>query len=262
MRVSQIVGSRSIDLNVDIGEGFGHDEELLKFASSANVCCGVHAGSPELTLETIDLCLRHRVRVGIHPGYPDRVSMGRNPMQPGQEPTYLKSLFEQTAWFVDVAKPSYMKPHGAFYSDTAVVLPHDWEKLKKRSPGVSDYESGGVYLSQFPGVQSLLMLLRIHHMPLVGLEPTAHRVVASRAHQSFIREGFADRRYRRDGTLVPRTEPGAVLTDPEEIREQALELATRVDSICLHGDTPDCVVFAELVYKSLLDAGYGVGARS
>ncbi|AIE85452.1 LamB/YcsF family protein [Fimbriimonas ginsengisoli] len=260
MRVSQIVGKRTIDLNVDIGEGFPHDAELLRFASSANVCCGVHAGSRDLTLSTIELCRKHRVRLGIHPGYPDRPTMGRAPMQAGQERPYLKSLFEQVTWFLENERPDYLKPHGAFYNDTAVVLPHDWKTQRKRAPTTSEYESGGVYLSQFPGLQSLLMLLRIHKLPLMGLEKTAHKAVADRARQPFIREGFADRQYRRDGTLMPRSEPGAVLVDPGQVREQVLQLASNVDSICLHGDTPDCLPFAELVYRTLLDGGYGVGA--
>lgn len=258
MRVSQVVGRRTIDLNVDIGEGFANDAELLRFASSANICCGVHAGSKDLTYETIDLCDRHRVRVGAHPGYPDRESMGRRPLQAGQEREYLKSLFDQVGWFVEVARPSYLKPHGGFYNDTAIVLPPDWETVRKRS-AVSDYEGGGLYLAQFPGIQSLIMMLRVHRLPLMGLESTAHKAVAARARQTFLREGFADRQYLRNGTLMPRSEPGAILVDKGEIREQVMRLAPKVDSICLHGDTPDCVEFAELVYKTLLDAGYGVG---
>lgn len=259
MRISEIVGRRTIDLNVDIGEGFPFDEELLQFASSANISCGVHAGSPELTMETVELCRRHRVRVGVHPGYPDRASMGRLPMEAGQERIYLKSLFDQIAKFLDLVDASYLKPHGGFYNDTAIVLPPGWEVQMKRAPTTSEYEASGVFLASYPGVQSLLMLLRMHRLDLMGLEPTAHRVIAQRARRGFIREGFADRRYRVDGTLVPRSVPGAVLHDPEEVRDQVVRLAPQVDSICLHGDTPDCLEFAELVTKSLLDAGYGVG---
>jgi UPF0271 protein len=260
VRISEIVGRRTIDLNVDIGEGFAFDAELLRFASSANICCGVHAGSRELTAATVDLCQRHRVRIGAHPGYPDRDGMGRRPLQPGQERTYLKSLFDQVQWFVDVVRPDYLKPHGAFYNDTAVVLPPDWEQIRKRAPMTSPYEAGGVFLSEYPGVQSLIMLLRIHRLPLLGLGATAHRAIATRARQAFLSEGFADRRYTAAGTLMPRSEPGAVITEPIEIKEQVLRLASEVDSICLHGDTPDCLEFAELVVKTLLDAGYGVGA--
>lgn len=260
MKISEIVGRRTIDLNVDIGEGFPFDAELLRFASSANICCGVHAGSRELTAATVDLCQRNRVRIGAHPGYPDRDAMGRRSLQPGQERMYLKSLFDQVRWFIDLVRPEYLKPHGAFYNDTAVLLPPDWEQIRKRAPMTSPYEAGGVFLSEYPGVQSLIMLLRIHRLPLLGLGTTAHRPIANRARQSFLSEGFADRRYTAHGTLLPRSEPGAVIRDPAEIREQVLRLATEVDSICLHGDTPDCLEFAELVVKTLSDAGYGVGA--
>jgi len=259
LKISQIVGHRMIDLNVDIGEGFPFDAELLRFASSANVCCGIHAGSPELTEETIALCQRQRVRIGAHPGYPDREALGRRPMVDGQERRYLKSLFEQVSRFTDIVRPAYLKPHGGFYNDTALVLPPDWEKTHRRSATTSEYEAGGVYLAQFPGVQSLVMLLRIHKLPLMGLEATAHRVIAGRARQQLLREGFGDRAYTDRGTLVPRSEPNAVFHNADAVREQVLRLAPVVDSICLHGDTPDCLEFAELVYRTLVDSGYGVG---
>jgi UPF0271 protein len=105
-----------------------------------------------------------------------------------------------------------------------------------------------------------MMILRIHRLPLMGLEGSAHRVVAERAGQSFIREGFADRTYQEDGSLLPRTEPNAVISSQEEIKKQVLRIAPNVDSICLHGDTPDCVTFAESIYRALVDAGFEVGA--
>jgi UPF0271 protein len=258
--VSEIIGKKTIDLNVDIGEAFAFDRDLLKFASSANVCCGVHAGSEELTLATIDLCRRERVRIGVHPGYPDRPSMGRNPMEPGQERAYLNSVFSQVQWFVKVGKPDYLKPHGGFYNDTAVVLPGDWQTAKRTRDAIKPYDAGGFFLGHYPGIQSLSMMLRVHRLPLMGLERTAHRQAAERAGQPLFREGFADRAYTSEGTLVPRTEPGAVYHDPAVIREQVLRLAPEVDSICLHGDTPNCVEFAELVYQTLVDSGYGIGS--
>ena len=260
MKVSQIVGRKTIDLNVDIGEGFPYDHELLSFASSANVCCGAHAGSDELSLETVALCKVQRVRVGAHPGYPDRETMGRIAMQSGQERVYLKSVFDQVTRFLEIAEPAYLKPHGAFYNDTAIVLPKDWRTAIRRvPPPTSAYEASGIYLSQFAGVQSLMLLLRMHHLPLMGLEATAHKEIAARAGTSLFREGFGDRGYMPDGTLTPRGGSGAVLTEPEEIREQVLRLAPVVDSICLHGDTPNCLAFAETVFMTLVDSGYGVG---
>ncbi len=113
-------------------------------------------------------------------------------------------------------------------------------------------------MAQFPGVQSLMMLLRIHKLPLLGLEGTAHKILAERAGQAFIREGFADRKYDEDGQLLPREEPGAVLLSVDEVRKQAVRLAPFVDSICLHGDTPDCMEMAEAVYSALVDEGLEV----
>jgi 5-oxoprolinase (ATP-hydrolysing) subunit A len=260
VKVSELLGVRSIDLNVDIGEGFPYDRELLRFASSANVCCGEHAGDRELARETAELCRVQRVRIGAHPGYPDRPSMGRQTLEPGREREYLASVFSQVQWFAGVADLSYVKPHGAFYNDTAIVLPQDWQSAMRTREAFKPYDAGGLYLAQYPGVQSLSMILRIHHLPLMGLEATAHKQVAYRSGQSLIREGFADRAYREDGTLVPRSEPGAVLEEPAAIREQVLRLAPNVDSICLHGDTPGCLDFAELVYKTLVDNGYGISS--
>lgn len=259
MKISEVVGKKQIDLNVDIGEGFAFDEDLLRFASSASICCGVHAGSLELTEATVDLCRRQRVRFGAHPGYPDRESMGRMPLAAGQEREYLSSVFRQVSEFMRF-EPEFVKPHGAFYSDTAVILPEHWQYIKRTSAATKPYDMGGLFLAQYPGIQSLSMILRVTKLPLLGLESTAHSPIADRAGQALIREGFADRAYTEAGTLVPRTEAGAVLTEASQIREQVLRLAPTVDSICLHGDTPHCLEFAELVYKTLTDDGYGIGS--
>lgn len=230
---------KKVDLNVDIGEGFPHDEQLLAFATSANVCCGIHAGSPELTEETAELCRRKGLRIGAHPGYPDRENMGRKPMPPSQEQEYLDSLLSQYRLTLPILQPAYVKPHGAFYNETGVVL---------EGSEVGNLPCGQALLEMVEGIGGLM-----------GLPHTAHETFARKAGGKFLAEGFADRAYRADGTLVPRSEPGAVLHDPEEIRAQVFTLAPKVDSICLHGDTPDCLEFAELVYKTLVDAGYEVG---
>lgn len=182
-------------------------------------------------------------------------------MQPGQEREYLKSVFDQVESFGKLTKVAYLKPHGAFYNDTAVVLPDNWKTAVKRiPPPASAYEAGGLYLAQFPGVQSLLMILRMHKLPLMGLAATAHKEIASRAGIEFIKEGFGDRGYQANGTLVPRGSSGDLLTETAMIKEQVLRLTPEVDSICLHGDNPHCLDYAEMVFKTLVDAGYGVGA--
>lgn len=252
--------NRAIDLNVDIGEGFPFDRELLRFATSANVCCGIHAGGAELTVETVALCRENGVRVGAHPGYPDRATMGRAPLEPKHEREYLTSVFDQVRLFWRNFQPDYIKPHGAYYNDLAVVLPLNWEFLSNEIRHPSRYEAGGAYLSKIPGLQSLTLMLRMFDLALVGFPGTAHEQAASRAGRRFVREGFADRAYLESGLLKPRSEPGAVLTDFGDVRTQTLRLAAEVDTICLHGDGPDCVAFAELVHRTLTEAGYEVRA--
>jgi UPF0271 protein len=253
-------GDRRIDLNVDIGEGFDNDEALLEFATSANICCGEHAGSWELTQKTIELCVSKGVRIGAHPGYPDRASMGRRAMEIGEHSVFLRSLFEQLARFAGFMRPAYIKPHGAFYNQTAQILPSTWVPTDDRWRALMLDDPIGQAIGAIPGAGSLGMMLRVHRVPLMGLAGTAHEELAKRAEVFLLREGFADRAYRPDGTLVPRKEPGAVLVDPVEVRAQVLRIAPNVDSICLHGDTPDALEFAELVKKTLRDASFEVSA--
>jgi len=248
---------KRIDLNVDIGEGFPFDRELLKFATSANIGLGEHAGSRELTTETVAYCREAGLRVGAHPGYPHRASMGRDPIPEGEHKVYFDSIFVQCQWFAAMYAPDYLKPHGGFYNDTAVVLPEGW---RTENDAPTPYGQEGIFLSKHPGVQFLMMLLRVYKLPLMGLDRTSHAEVARRAGKGFIKEGFADRLYRDNGTLMPRDRPGAVIKDPDRVAEQVRRLAPKVDSICLHGDGPDCLQFAERVRKTLEDAGYEVGA--
>lgn len=250
---------KRVDLNVDIGEGFPSDEALLEFATSANVCCGSHAGSLELTQQTAELCHSKGVRVGAHPGYPDRENMGRKSMPPSKERAYLDDLLSQYWLTWPTLQPKYVKPHGAFYNDTAVHLEPGWNNVQSIVSEGSSYRPESEALGLLPCGHALLDMVS-NTRCLLGLPQTAHEEFARCASGKFLREGFADRSYRSDGTLVPRSEPGAVLHDPGEIRRQVLILAPKVDSICLHGDTPNCLEFAELVYKTLTDAGYEVGA--
>lgn len=247
---------KRIDLNVDIGEGFSFDRELMALATSANVALGSHAGSRALAAETAALCREKGLRVGAHPGYPHRPSMGREPIPAGEQKRYLDSIYVQVQWFANVHGADYIKPHGAFYSDTAVVLPEGW---RTQNDAPTPYGQEGIFLAQHPGVQFLMMLLRVYKIPLMGLDRTAHAEIARRASKGFIREGFADRLLRDDGTLMPRDRPGAVLKEPDRVAAQALKIAPKVDSICLHGDGPDPVALAERVRATLENAGYEIG---
>lgn len=218
---------KGIDLNVDIGEGFDFDADLLLYASSANICCGVHAGSWAKTQETIGLALDSGVRIGMHPGYPDRDSMGRLPLPVGRKREYRDSILKQAETFFNFVPPAYIKPHGAFYTESQV--------------------------EGTPAFEILFELVKEFGLPVMGLRGTAHEKLPE-----MIAEGFADRAYTPQGTLVNRGEPGALIASLSEVREQALSLAHRVESICIHGDTPYCVELAEAVYSALLDSGFEV----
>jgi UPF0271 protein len=169
-------------------------------------------------------------------------------------------VWAQVKWIASQGDVAYLKPHGAFYNDTAIILPVNWQTKMRTAETIKPYDMGGLFLAQYPGIQSLGMMLRVHKLPLMGLAATAHLHIAKRANQPLIREGFGDRAYTAEGTLVGRSEPGSILKDPQQIREQVLRLAPDVDSICLHGDTPNCLEFAEAVYKTLVDNGYGIAA--
>lgn len=221
-------------MNVDIGEGCESDRELLKVSTSANICCGSHAGSRELTKETALLCSSLGVRIGAHPGYPDRENFGRKSWDSEAEfesGELFHNLVDQVRLLEPVAK--YLKPHGALYNDSC-------------QPGLA-----GTLVAS---------LLTRFHLPLMGMPGTFHETLAAAAGHGFIREGFADRRYTSSGLLVPRSVAGAVLDDPDEVAAQAVELAERVDSICLHGDGPNAVTLAKRIRAELESAGYEVRA--
>ena len=171
------------------------------------------------------------MRVGAHPGFPDRESLGRAPFVIDDEQGRVHLLTSLTRQ-VSLAQWDYVKPHGALYHALT-------------RPG--------------PATVPLVAVLLHLQLPLMGLPGTHHEQIAYSADVPFIREGFADRAYTPQGTLVPRSEPGAVLSDMRQIEEQSLVLAGRVDSICIHGDSPGCVEIAERVRSALERSGYGVG---
>lgn len=228
-----------IDLNADLAEGFPWDAELLEVVTSANVCCGIHAGSVSLCAETMRLAAERGIRVGLHPGYNDLDTMGRTsrPLldsvtRVGTHAT-LKSQC-QIAMKHGVAV-EYLKPHGAFYHQSA---------------------------SEQAGAGLLLDLLVECKLPLMGLPYSLHEEVAAMAEVALIREGFADRRLDDRGFLVPRSDPHALIEDPQEAAAQALKIAGDVDTICLHGDQPGCVERARAVRAALEAAGFTVGSSS
>lgn len=220
---------RLIDLNVDLGEGCANDEALLALASSANVCAGAHAGSPATTRKTVALAQRLRVTVGAHPGFADPVQMGRTPWPLARLDEAEASLTDQFDSMTEVAR--YLKPHGAFYNQSASE--EAWSELLSR------LASRGM-------------------LPLYGLPGTLHERAAKKAGVRFVPEGFAERGYLDDGRLVPRGEAGATIDTPEGAARQAVSLAARVETICVHGDRPDSVAILQAVREAVLEAGYEV----
>jgi UPF0271 protein len=223
-----------IDLNADLGEGTGFDAELMTLITSANVCCGRHAGEPSITAETLQLARQHGVTVGAHPGYPDREHFGRRELDVAEYALWAECTF-QIGGLIGLAKAEdapvrYVKPHGALYNQAC----RDRQVARCVVTAASHYD-----------------------LPVVGLPGSALATEATTI-VPFIPEGFADRRYRPDGTLVPRSEPDAFVEDPEEAVRQVEWLIrdTGVRTICVHGDNPKAVSFIRAVRTVLLDRGF------
>lgn len=240
----------NLDLNADVGEG-ADDEPLYGLVSSVNIACGAHAGDDESMARAIRLALARHVAIGAHPGYPDREHMGRRPldMQPAQLRT---SIREQIARLHQIAQKkaaaiSHVKPHGALYNQAAVDM---W-----LAAAIAD------------AVRSAQPRLR-----LVGLAGSWLTAAGRSAKLKVADEGFADRRYQKDGTLAPRDRSDALITDPVTAAAQALAIARgapvesvdgnavtiHASTICLHSDTPGALENARAVRAALERAGFTI----
>lgn len=227
-----------VDLNADLGEGIGDDAAMLTVVTSTSIACGGHAGDEASMREAVCGAVAHGVRIGAHPSYVDREHFGRRDLT--VDPAILRTqLTDQVRTLAQIAEDSgahlaYLKPHGALYN-TAMV--HD-------------------------GVASLVLdvaeVALTNALPVMCLPGSRLEALASERGHATITEGFADRAMRADGTLVPRTEPGAVLTEPAQIAQQVVDLAGEVDSICLHGDTPGALSLARAARSALERAGVTV----
>jgi len=228
----------NIDLNADVGEGAGTDAELMKYITSANVCCGMHAGDAETSFLTLQLAKEHGVVCGAHPGFADRENFGRKELPLDQRGAYTLCLHQLGAITALDAGSSirYVKPHGALY--------HLANRNAEIAFGI--LEAGRWF----------------RRMPFVGLPDSTAEKVAIEHKTEFIREGFADRRYLPDGTLVPRTDSNALLHDPKEVVDQVewLVKEKKVQTICVHGDTPGAVEFVRRVREFLIGRGHTIRA--
>ncbi|MFF7896425.1 LamB/YcsF family protein [Streptomyces sp. NPDC007907] len=248
----------SIDLNADLGEGFGRwrltdDERLLSVVTSANVACGFHAGDAATMRRVCELAAERGVRIGAQVSYRDLAGFGRRamdvpPAELAAEVAYQIGALEVFARAAG-ARVAYVKPHGALYNRV-----------------VRDEEQAAAVVD---GV-----LLADTALPVLGLPGSRLLELAGKAGLPVVTEAFADRAYTDEGILVPRTLEGAVVTDPDAVVDRSLRLArsgevvsrsgTRVEvrarSLCLHGDTPGAVELARRVRERLEASGVRVEA--
>ncbi|MER7738677.1 5-oxoprolinase subunit PxpA [Streptomyces sp. NPDC096538] len=248
----------SIDLNADLGEGFGHwrltdDEQLLSVVTSANVACGFHAGDAPTMRRVCELAAARGVRIGAQVSYRDLAGFGRRPMDvpPAELTAEVAYQIGALQVFARAAgsRVAYVKPHGALYNRAV----RDEEQARAVVDGV---------------------LLADPTLPVLGLPGSRLLELAGKAGLPAVEEAFADRAYTDEGTLVPRGEEGALVTDPGAVLARSVDLARRGEvvarsgrrigmrarSLCLHGDTPGAVDLARRVRDALETAGVRVEA--
>ncbi len=232
-----------IDLNADLGElgeSCAHDAELMALVTSANIACGAHAGDPSTMATALAAARRHGVQVGAHPGYFDRDSFGRRELERDPDAIFHDCVYQigalqGMAQAFDVAV-RYVKPHGALYNQAC------------RNEAYA---------------RPVVKATNLFGLDLMGLPKSAlARLMAQEGKGRFVAEGFADRRYLPDGSLVPRSEPNAFVEDPAEAVQQVERLIRDygVQTICVHGDNPQAVVFVRRLREFLDKAGFSIKA--
>jgi UPF0271 protein len=229
-----------MDLNIDLGELPDEPTQLFALATVVNVACGGHAGDTGSMARAISFAMTRGAKLAAHPSYPDRAGFGRTSMTlaPGELAAAVEA---QCAALQAIARKlgypaSAVKPHGALYHDAG------------RDPSIA----AAVLDGATRGLGVAPASLRV-----VGPPRGALLEAALRRGAAYAREGFADRGYRDDGSLVPRGEAGALLTDPDACARQALSLfrAGGLETLCVHGDTPGAVAIAGRVRDALAGAG-------
>jgi len=226
----------NIDLNCDMGENIGNDEDIMPYISSANIACGFHAGDVKTMQATVRLAKKYGVNIGAHPSWLDVEGFGRREMMlPSDEVEAL--ILYQIGALSALAKSEgmeliHVKPHGAIYNQAA----------KDRELAMSIARA----VKKFSG-----------DLVLVGLAGSGLIEAGVEVGLKVMNEGFPDRNYNPDGTLVPRKEPHAIIESPEAVAKHAVELIqngilfgdkrVRVETLCLHGDHPRVVENAKLI---------------
>ncbi|XXQ69345.1 5-oxoprolinase subunit PxpA [Neisseriaceae bacterium B1] len=242
-----------VDLNADLAEGCGIDEALLQRVTSANICCGIHAGGANDIRQALDWSKKNGVRVGAHPSFPDRENFGRSAMDlPADElRAWLRYQLGAVQALCDAAgvELSYVKPHGALYNQSA----KDTQLADLIAETISELNP---------------------KLKLMGLSGSLHIQAAQQAGLGVISEVFADRRYMPDGSLVPRSRPDAQVSSDDEAVAQVLQMVregsvtavggsrvvVQADSVCLHGDGEHALEFADKIRAALAENGIKVQA--
>jgi len=243
----------SIDLNADLGEGSAYDEAILGIVSSANISCGAHAGDVSSIVNALTVAKANQVIIGAHPSYPDRENMGRRSLDITPS-SLIASIFDQLTHIKDLAETKraqlrYVKMHGALYNDMA--------KDAKLAQLVCDC------VNKFDP-----------SLAIMGLAGSAVERICHQMQKLFIAEAFIDRRYHTDGSLLKRSEPGAVIHDADQAVAQALEiiqhqrvttasgasLQIQANSLCLHGDSPAALEIARELKASLMKHNIAIRA--
>jgi UPF0271 protein len=248
----------SVDLNSDVGESFGRwvlgdDEAMLDVVTSANVACGFHAGDPSTLARTVGWAVTRDVRLGAQVSYRDLAGFGRRFVDATRRELTDDVVYQIGALQGMAAaaggRVSYVKPHGALYN---TVVHHE--------------EHAAAVVDAVAAIDPTLAVL--------GLPGSSLLAAAECRGLRTVREGFADRAYTADGTLVPRTIEGSVLHDPAEVAARVarmvaeqvvtsidgVDVAIDVESVCVHGDSPDAVAMARSVRERLLVDGLSVEA--
>jgi len=242
----------TIDLNCDMGESFGawtmgQDAAVLAHVTSANIACGFHAGDPLTMRRTVDAAAKRGVAIGAHPSLPDLAGFGRREMRVSADETHAMTLYQIGA-LAAVARAAgaalhHVKPHGALYNMAA----KDRALADAIASAVRDFDRALI---------------------LVGLAGSELPRAGEAAGLAVAHEAFADRRYEADGSLMARSQAGAVIDDVDAAVAQAIAIATRgevgapngvlrvrADTICVHGDRPDAALFARRLREGLEAAG-------
>ena len=239
---------RTLDFNCDLGEGGGQETELLPFLTSASIACGGHAGDASTMRSTAAACLAHGVALGAHPSWPDRAGFGRREQTRSAAEVYAL-VGEQITVLAGVVHPlggrlRHVKPHGALYNQAA----RDEILAEAIARAVRDVDPG-------------LVLFGLAGSRLLAAGRACGLRVAA--------EVFADRTYQRDGSLTPRSHPGAVIESADVAVAQVkrmlfegivcsvegVEIPIQADTLCLHGDHPQAPAFARRLHAERSAAG-------